>query len=202
MKRSTAGFTLLEMLVVLSLLAVLLTLIGTALVSANRSLQRAEVYGQRLDEVRATQNFLRRAFGQALPLAADGSEDRPGAVFEGDEQQANFYAPLPATLGGGLYQYRLALKGRRLQVVFARLQAHGLQPATEAVVLLHQVQALRLSYRGFDAKGKATDWLPSWPWPARLPRQVRIDAQLAGPVPWPQQTVALRLDLSGQAGAL
>jgi general secretion pathway protein J len=29
---------------------------------------------------------------------------------------------------------------------------------------------------------------------------VRIDAQLAGAVPWPQMSINLRLDLSGEAG--
>jgi general secretion pathway protein J len=31
---------------------------------------------------------------------------------------------------------------------------------------------------------------------------VRIDAQLAGPVPWPLQSIDLRLDLSSEARTL
>lgn len=51
------GFTLLEILVVLSLLGVLLGLVGAALVGANRATAKAERFSTRLDEVRAAQGF-------------------------------------------------------------------------------------------------------------------------------------------------
>jgi general secretion pathway protein J len=202
MNRRTQGFTLLEMLVVLSLLAVLLTLAGGALVGANRAMAKAERYSTGLDEVRATQNLLRTALGQALPLSAKNAQGEQDAVFQGDAQHLQFYGPLPASLGGGLYRYRLALAGDRLRVGFAHLQGTVLQPFGDEQVLLHRVQALALSYRGFSPDGQATGWLTQWPWPTRLPRQVRIDAQLAGPVPWPTLSVGVRLDLSTQAGLL
>ncbi|MBF7143818.1 MULTISPECIES: prepilin-type N-terminal cleavage/methylation domain-containing protein [Pseudomonas] len=202
MTRRLQGFTLLEMLVVLSLLAVLLTLAGGALVGANRAMAKAERYSTRLDEVRATQNFLRTALGQALPLSAKNAQGEQDAVFEGASDSLRFYAPLSARLGGGLYRYQVTLAKGRLQVGFAHLQGTGLQPFGEEQVLLHQVQALNLTYRGFAPDGQVTGWLDQWPWPSRLPRQVRIAIELAGPVPWPTQSVGLNLDLSTQAGLL
>ena len=68
MKARSHGFTLLEVLVVLSLLGVLLSLIAGAILGANRAMAKAERYSMALDEVRASQNFLRTALGQALPL--------------------------------------------------------------------------------------------------------------------------------------
>ncbi|MQT28900.1 prepilin-type N-terminal cleavage/methylation domain-containing protein, partial [Pseudomonas helleri] len=65
MKRAVQGFTLLEVLVVLSLLGILLTLIAGAISGANRAMAKAERYSTRLDEVRSTQNFLRGALGQS-----------------------------------------------------------------------------------------------------------------------------------------
>lgn len=202
MKTTARGFTLLEVLIVLSLLGVMLTLIGAAISGANRAMAKAERYSTRLDEVRATQNFLRNAVGQALPLAAGKPGEAQQAMFQGDGQHMNFYAPLPATLGGGLYLHRISLVGHRLQVDLQRLQGEALQPLGDPQVLLHQVQAVQLSYRGLSPKGEATGWLAQWPWPGRLPRSVRIDVQLAGAVPWPRQSINLRLDLSGEANAL
>lgn len=197
------GFTLLEVLVVISLLGVLLTLVGAAITGANRAMSKAERYSTQLDEVRSTQNFLRRVIGQALPLAAGAPGAEQSPIFTGDAQHMNFYAPLPATLGGGLYRYSLALiAGQRLQVSLERLQGQALLPMGDPQILLHQVQAVQFSYRGVSPKGEASGWLDQWPWPGRLPLGVRIDAQLAGAVPWPMQSITLRLDLSGEAHAL
>jgi general secretion pathway protein J len=203
MIRRAQGFTLLEVLVVLSLLGVLLTLIAGAITGANRAMSKAERYSTRLDEVRSTQNFLRNAIGQTLPLAAGAPGVTQSPVFVGEAQTMSFYAPLVANLGGGLYRYNVALAaGQRLQVSLQRLRDQGLLPAGEPQVLLHQVQSVHFSYRGISPKGDATDWLDHWPWPGRLPVSVRIDAQLAGPVPWPLQSIDLRLDLSSEARTL
>ncbi|TDV61342.1 prepilin-type N-terminal cleavage/methylation domain-containing protein [Pseudomonas sp. LP_7_YM] len=203
MTRRMQGFTLLEVLVVISLLGVLLTLIGAAITGANRAMAKAERYSTRLDEVRSTQNFLHRVVGQALPLAAGAPGAEQSPIFTGDAQSMTFYAPLPATLGGGLYRYSLALAaGHRLQVSLERLQGQALLPMDEPQVLLHQVQSVQFSYRGVSPKGEASGWLDQWPWPGRLPLGVRINAQLSGPVPWPMQSIAVRLDLSGEAHAL
>jgi general secretion pathway protein J len=198
MKRKQRGFTLLEVLVVISLLGVLLTLIGAAISGANRAMTKAERYSNRLDEVRSTQNFLHSAIGQALPLAAGKPGESQSPMFQGDAASLRFYAPLPATVGGGVYRHQVSLVEGRLQVSLQRLQGETLQPAREPQVLLQQVEALQVSYRGVSPEGKTTEWLDRWPWPGRLPRAVRIDAQLAGAVEWPRQVVRLRLDLSGE----
>jgi general secretion pathway protein J len=203
MRRRTQGFTLLEVLVVLSLLSVLLTLIAGAITGANRAMAKAERYSTGLDEVRSTQNFLRNVIGQTLPLAAGQPGVAQSPVFVGEPHGMSFYAPLANHLGGGLYRYSLTLaQGQRLQVSLQRLRGQGLLPAQEPQVLLHQVQDVQFSYRGISPKGDATDWLDHWPWPGQLPLNVRIDAQLTGPVPWPLLSIDLRLDLSSEAHTL
>lgn len=203
MKRAAQGFTLLEVLVVLSLLGILLALIAGAITGANRAMVKAERYSTRLDEVRSTQNFLHTAIGQTLPLAASGPDATQAPVFVGERHSVHFYAPLSAHLGGGLYRYSVTLAaGQRLQVIVQRLRNQALLPAQEPQVLLHQVHSVNFSYRGISPKGEATDWLDHWPWPARLPISVRVDVQLTGPVTWPLQSIDLRLDLASEARTL
>ncbi|MHC8306334.1 prepilin-type N-terminal cleavage/methylation domain-containing protein [Pseudomonas sp. PB3P13] len=201
MRHGVRGFTLLEVLVVMSLLGVLLTLIGAAISGANRAMAKAERYSTRLDEVRSTQNFLRAAIGQALPLAAGKPAEARSSLFEGDAHSLSFYAPLPATLGGGINRHHVSLKHGRLQVSVQRLQGQALQPSSDPQVLLHQVDAVQLSYRGVSPKGQVSAWMDHWPWPGRLPQAVRIEAQLAGAIAWPRQSIILRLDLSGEHNA-
>lgn len=198
MKHDARGFTLLEVLVVISLLGVLLSLIGAAIAGANRAMAKAERYSTRMDEVRSTQNFLRSAIGQALPLAAGKPGQAHSPLFEGDGHSLIFYAPLPATLGGGINLHHVSFEDGRLQVSFQRLHGQALQPLSEPQVLLHQVEAVHLSYRGVTPKGQVSEWLDHWPWPERLPQAIRIEAQLAGAIAWPRQSISLRLDLSGE----
>lgn len=203
MSRQQRGFTLLEIMIVLSLLAVLLTLVGGALVGANRAVVKADHYTSRLDERRAAQRFLRQAISQALPLDLAENDPSGAGLFVGSAQRVQFAATLPGNLGGGIQLHTLEMSGpatdRRLQIAFAQVQDNVLRVWGEPQVLLRGVKGLSLSYRGVTPKGEASGWLAEWPWPGRLPRAVRVEVQMDGPVNWPGEVIALRLDLSGGA---
>lgn len=196
-----SGFTLLEVLVVISLLGVLTALAGTLLVNANRIHATANHFSTRVDQVRAAQQYLRHALGQALPLGAGPRVAAP-PLFVGEAQRLVFQGPLPDSIGGGVLQQQLALDGQRLVVTFTRLDGQGTQGFDEPQVLLDGVRQLALSYHGRSPLGQDTGWRPDWPWPDRLPRAVRIAATLAGRVPWVTLQVNLRLDLASEPASL
>lgn len=208
MKTGQRGFTLLEVLLVISLLGILLVLVAGALLGANRAVLKAERYTTSLDENRAAQAFLRSSISQALPLDTSENDDAASGFFEGSAQRLQFVATLPGELGGGIQVHTVQLHGPQggqdLQVAFAQVQtaANAIQvkPWGEPQVLLQNVESLTFSYRGLTPKGKPTGWLNDWPWPNRLPGAVRIDMRVKGAVPWVPEVVALRLDLSGGAG--
>lgn len=203
------GFTLLEILIVISLLGVLLVLVGGALLGANRAVLKAQRYTVSLDEMHAAQQFLRTALAQALPLPVPPESGQPPGIFFGSAQRLAFVAGLPGQLGGGINLYTLSLQGagaeRTLQVAFARVGFNAADNTYHAwgepQVLVRDIQQLKFSYQGVSPAGQLTGWLDHWPWPQRLPRAVRIQAKVNAAVPWLTEVVALRLDLAGAGRA-
>lgn len=201
------GFTLLEVLLAISLLGIFLLLVAGALLGTSRAMIKAERYTTSLDESRAAQAFLRFSISQALPLAPPEDEASRG-IFEGTAQRLQFIAPLPIELGGGIQLHTIELHGtqgaRDLRVTFAQVRtaanATPFRPWGEPQVLLHNVESLTFSYRGFTPQGKSTGWITDWPWPNRLPGAVRIDLRVTGSVEWVTEVVGLRLNLSGREG--
>ncbi|WP_106477834.1 prepilin-type N-terminal cleavage/methylation domain-containing protein [Phytohalomonas tamaricis] len=202
--KSSRGFTLLEMLLAITLLGIFLVLIGSALISTNHTLARSEQFSARLDEIRSAQNFLRRELQQALPFAVNSTRQNSNDVFLGTPQEMRFIARLPPHLGGGLHLQTLRLDGtegdRWLRIDFAkRMENNTIQAWGEPQHLLRHVDHLRLAYSGTDPAGHPTEWLSRWPWPQRLPQRVRIELNAHGPIAWPSLQVALRLELNNNA---
>lgn len=195
MNTRSQGFTLLEILIALSLTGLLLVLMGAAISASRYSLNISEHYAARLDEVRTAQTFLRRALTQALALPRGKTSNSQGWVFQGEPQRLSFSAALPASLQAGQKLHTLGLIENSahtydLQIAFTQLTSDEQWGQDQR--LLRQLRNLRLSYRGLDDHQHQSQWLATWPWPQRLPGFVRIELDADGPVQWTPLVVALR----------
>lgn len=209
MKRA-AGFTLLEVLASLVLLALLLVGVYSGIRTATHSVRSGTAAIERLDQIRSTQQFLRRELAQSLAQPISHTDHGEPIYFVGSAHEMRYVAPLPGYLGKlGPQLQRLQLvndghDGLRLELSLALLPPDGKlpQPLGEPQVLLDHIRDGSFSYRGVADQGTAVPWAAAWADGRRLPQLVRIKLQSQGNVDWPQLDVPLRVNPLQQPGLL
>jgi general secretion pathway protein J len=101
--RSAAGFTLVELLVALVLLALVSTMLVGTLRFANGAWAKSEAATDRLQRTEMAMSLLRRQLEAAYPLIVIGSDQQQIVAFAGDEAGLLFLSPPAAALAmGGL----------------------------------------------------------------------------------------------------
>jgi len=206
-----AGFTLVELLLAITLMSILLGLTYTGLRAATRSAERGEIILAAGGGLRATHQFVRRQLNQMLPLAFDLTDDRNETriIFVGDSMSVQYVAPMPGYLGSGGPQVQLLElvndnDGSILQFRHALLQ--GYEEARlhdrDPVILLEGVQAAGFEFLGRDEEGVLSGWMSSWDQPDLLPIAVRLNLEFSedSQIQWPELVAGVRLDESATNG--
>lgn len=199
--RRLAGFSLLETLAALALLALLLLGVMASLDTIARSTRTSLVVTQRLDEVRAAQGYLRGALSGALAYPWALGKEKQTIVFRGDAHSATFVSPGPGYLAAeGLQLQTISIVGepgdRRLLVTFAPLAtrvAAQIVPESPETLVEH-IASGRLVYSGLDDQGNLVTWQASWPYEQRMPTMIGVELELRGAIHWPTFVVPLRMD--------
>lgn len=223
-RRHPRGFTLLETVVVLALLSVLMLLVWSAIGVARRAHEQGQRWERALNQTDAAQTYLRRALMHAQVDRATIPGHPSPPVFIGTAQRMQFLAPAPAVQDntGPKYNDLSILSGGDTPSNSNALTTTVHPPSGTAYWLTLQLSAVTVngayrpwgtpqrlagplssvtfSYRGTDASGKDTGWLPRWPWTARLPRIVRIAATPSDGSTWTTMQIPLVLQSTGQQG--
>jgi general secretion pathway protein J len=207
--RRSGGFSLLEILLAITLLAILLAGAMSGIRAATRAMHSGEQNIERTNRMRVAQEFIRRELSRSLPLAF-GQEHGSGAnfVFQGENDFLRFVAPMPGHLSrGGPYVQTLELaRGRNgLQLVFTHNMLNGFDldklKADDGlpVLLLDGIRRGRFEYRKLDDQNELEDWKDEWENPSMLPVMVRIDLEMTpeSGLVWPTMEIPLILDTSG-----
>ncbi|WP_338115555.1 prepilin-type N-terminal cleavage/methylation domain-containing protein [Thiococcus pfennigii] len=104
-----AGFTLVELLIALALIALILLLLFSGLRLGSRAWEGVEGLAERGAERRVARQFLTAALLQARDAAVE-FDGEPRPVFAGDAQHLEWAAPLATRVGlPGLYLLRLSV---------------------------------------------------------------------------------------------
>ena len=200
------GFSLLEVLLAITLLALLIAGAYSGIRAAANAMRAGEAAIDRADRLRTAQEFLRHQLSRILPLSyAQNDADGTNYVFEGKDQFMRFVAPMPGYLShGGPYVQTLELaRGKDgLQLRFADAMLNGFDVQkfkssdVEPVVLLDHIRDGRFEYRTLDDQGELTNWSSDWSNPGLTPLMVRIrlNMQPGVQMPWPVLDVPLMLN--------
>ncbi|HXY99648.1 MAG TPA: prepilin-type N-terminal cleavage/methylation domain-containing protein [Stellaceae bacterium] len=198
--KGAAGFTLLELLVAMTLLGLLTVLLFGGLKFGARAWARGEAHSAGAEEVRFVQQLLRRELEESYPffLATDPLD--PHVTFEGETQSLTFLAPAPQSLGvAGRARITLravAGEGGEKLVILARPElAFGDDASAE--VLIDGLEALSFSYYGAEGASDPPQWHDRWSDRRDFPKLIRVAARFpAGDARrWPDLVVAPRIDV-------
>jgi len=200
--KRVAGFTLLEVLAALVLLALLLVGVYSGIRTAAHSVRSGTASIERLDQIRSAQQFLRRELAQSLAQPIGHTDQGEPIYFVGTAREMRYVAPLPGYLGKlGPQLQRLQLvddghEGLRLELSLVLLPPDGKppQPLGEPQVLLDHIRDGSFNYRGIDARGAAVPWAPTWADGRLLPQLVSITLRSRDGADWPQLDVPLRVN--------
>ncbi|MCG8354387.1 MAG: prepilin-type N-terminal cleavage/methylation domain-containing protein [Kiloniellales bacterium] len=182
--QNAGGFTLLELLIAMTLLGLLMAMLFGGLRFGAGVWARGDAELEQLSRLQIVQNLIRRQIGAALPPVPGGETGPSRYAMEGGPDALTLFAPAPlhAAIGG---IYRIALRAEDCPpgtcLVMAWHLDQGQKEPAEApreeqqVVLLDDIEGLAFDYLAEPAAVEPTPpWQDIWDEPERLPALIRL----------------------------
>ena len=189
-----SGFTLVEVLVGLSVAALLFGLVYGTVRLGQRSAGGLNDRVVENEVMRIGWQFLHDAISRARPMPGVGRSGESDATgFSGDHDVLAFVADMPSNAGlGGLMMVSLGVETRAgtssLVLTRERFDRLGRNTDTEALeraVLVEDLDELRIRYFGRQDRNDQPDWHTRWRDLPTLPNLVEITIEPQGKTAWP-----------------
>lgn len=190
-----SGFTLLELLIAVVLLALVTTMLLAGFQLETQHLPRQTGRMDRAAQLPPVYDFLRAELGDAQPVVPIGARGR-AIVFDGEPDAVHFVSTGPQSVQvGGLQLLRVTFAGGALRVrwrLFDGSLPEEDQPGRD-VLLLDRLTGARLSFFGIVPPDTQPHWYDTWHDMPYLPSLVRFSLTSADGTEIPELTVAPRL---------
>ncbi len=207
------GFTLLEVIVVFTLLAMIFAMIFSGLDSGRRTAEKGEKRITSINEMRVIQNLIRRQVSRAMAIGIEENDKGQIAKFYGDSNGITFISMMPGYLGNsGPHIQRIELAddkdGRFLQYkhgVYSNFddedEHNGFDDA-EPIVLMEHIEDGQFAFVEMGEDGEPTEWVSEIENTQTMPLMVQLDIKMdqEAKESWPLLQIALQVDADSSYG--
>jgi general secretion pathway protein J len=200
--QASKGFTLIEVLIAMTLLGVMMVLLFTSLKICADSWEKGESKITDVNEIAVVYNFFQRDLSVAKPLWNDlpEGEGEKTFSFQGTAQSLQFVSAFPASADrSGLQLFSIGLlEEDNEQVIKVRIvpfvpSVEGVEWHKEEVTLIKHVEDFTLAYFGSEDGVSEGVWTEEWLNKAALPRLVKINIHLENGSYWPEMIIDLKV---------
>jgi len=198
-QQKASGFTLIEVLLAMTLLSIMVVLLFSSLKIGAESWNKGEKKIAEVNEKAVVYQFFKRHLTSVRPLWDDFSDGERSFSFQGEDNKLQFISVFPASSERkGIQLFDIIFDPAGNGVVNVTLKPfypllEGQEWQQEEVILLENVEEFELSYYSKDAVNSTGLWVDYWQQKEQLPLLIKIKIVLADHSYWPEMIFALKL---------
>ena len=205
LRRSGRGFTLLEVIISITILGIALSLLLAGFRFTSKAWEASAGKSQEIADLQVVHRLFTGMLSRAFPVALD-DEDEPAFAFDADENHVRFttYMP-PYPDRAGLYtvEFFIVRDGDNEQLRLKREPFEsqtfldGAEDKAEDVLLMEADTRIAFSYFSGQQTEEDGEWQDAWENIDQLPLMVRLSFEAAneGTLDWPDIISRIEINL-------
>ncbi len=198
----TQGFTLIEVLIAMSLLSIMMGLLFFSMRTAVESWNIGEAKVEQINKKAVFYQFFKQHLTNSKPLFEYNSDSNKKSqpeinkmLFQGTSQTIRFVSALPAaSIRKGEQIFNIGLNPQQTNSIIVALTPYRQpQQQAEQTELLDHVKQIQFSYFGKLNENFEREWQNDWLESEELPRLVKIKVVLEDESIWPDMVFPLKV---------
>ena len=206
--KAIQGFTLIEVLIAMTLLSIMVVLLFATLKISADSWEKGETKISDVNAMVVVYNFFQRHLSTTKPIWDDFTvPDDHRFSFQGNVQSLTFVSTFPASVDRpGLQHFTVSLRQEdpqnsiEVSIVPFFPAVEGEQFPEEKVTLIKNVKDFTIAYLGQNLTTGESGWQPQWLGRENTPQLIKISIALDNGYYWPDMIIPLKIvgETSGQ----